>query len=103
MMEYTKGPWEWVEDKFHGGYSGITGRDAEVLYPNCCNDGDDGAAWFEDSPSEADRNLIAAAPDMYEVLNEIISGPTSFFVSMPEHLREVAKEVLALAEGRQPE
>jgi hypothetical protein len=42
--------------------------DAEVLYPDHCNEGDDGDAWFDESPSEADRNLIAAAPDMYEAL-----------------------------------
>lgn len=55
----TPGPWEWNKDRFHDGYSGITGKDnEEVLFPNCCNDGDDGAAWFEDFPGEADRDFF---------------------------------------------
>jgi hypothetical protein len=33
--------------------------DAEVLYPDHCNDGDGGAAWFGEFPSEADAAFIA--------------------------------------------
>ena len=40
----------------------------EVLFPNHKNEGDDGAAWFEDFPSEADANLIAAAPELLDAL-----------------------------------
>jgi len=58
----TPGKWEWNTDRYRGGYSGITGKDnAEVLFPNHCNDGDDGAAWFEDFPNDADRDFIAHA------------------------------------------
>lgn len=58
----TPGPWEWQEDRWNGGYSGMSGaEDASVIYPSHCNDGDDGAAWFDDFPSEADRLFIAAA------------------------------------------
>ncbi len=57
-------PWEWVKDPFNGGYSGIVGKDGmEVLFPNHRNDGDDGDAWFEDFPTEADREFIAHARD----------------------------------------
>lgn len=69
MSKPTPGPWEWSVDRFRGGYSGITGPDgSEVLFPNTANDGDTGAAWFEDFPSDADRALIAAAPAMGEAL-----------------------------------
>lgn len=63
--KHTSGPWEWVPDRFRGGYSGLVGPDgAEVLFPNHANDGDEGAAWFEDFPTAADARLIAAAPDL---------------------------------------
>jgi hypothetical protein len=65
----TPGPWDWSEDKWHGGYSGIcgpvvNGACLEVLYPDHCNDGDDGAAWFEDSPSEADRKVLTESREI---------------------------------------
>lgn len=55
----TPGPWEWTEDRYWCGYSGIVGKDnAEVLYPSHSNDGDDGAAWFDDLPSETDCEFM---------------------------------------------
>ena len=66
-MNYTPGPWEWTEYIYRGGKGGIVGKDgAEVLFPNHCNDGDDGDAWFDESPNEADRKLIIAAPALVE-------------------------------------
>jgi len=68
-MKHTPGPWRWLEDRFWGGYSGIVGKDDQsVLFADHANDGDDGAAWFEEFPSEADRHLIAAAPEMLDAL-----------------------------------
>jgi len=62
----TPGPWEWQTDDWNGGYSGLAaGSDASVnvLYPDHCNEGDSGAAWFsEDTLSAADASLIAHAP-----------------------------------------
>lgn len=75
-MSHTPGPWKWVTDNFRGGYAGLVGRvgqnQQEVLFPNHANDGDEGAAWFEDFPSEADRNLIAAAPDLLEACERLL-------------------------------
>jgi hypothetical protein len=72
-MEYTPAPWEWNEDRFNGGYSGITNAAGEeVLFPNCRNEGDDGEAWFEEFPNEADRILIAAAPELLEHLELLV-------------------------------
>ena len=69
MTNHTPSPWQWLEDDWWGGYSGLYGPDDEaVLIPDHCNDGDDGAAWFEEYPSEADRLLMQASPDMLEAL-----------------------------------
>lgn len=58
----TPGPWEWLEDTWNGGYKGIIGpNDREVLFPDHRNDGDDGDAWFDEFPSEADREFIIEA------------------------------------------
>ena len=98
MSKFTRGPWEWVEDRWHGGYTGICGaNNQEVLFPNHCNDGDDGDAWFEDLPSEADRNLIAAAPDLYDVLRGLIDDETNFI--WENDLIRMAKAALAKANG----
>ncbi len=64
--QHTPGPWEWSEDKWRGGYSGLYGPNGEdVVVPQHCNDGDDGAAWFDDEVlTEPNARLIAAAPDL---------------------------------------
>lgn len=69
----TPGPWEWNTERFKGGWSGITGKDnAEILFPNHCNDGDDGYAWFEDFPNDADAAFIAhAREDIPALLAEV--------------------------------
>ena len=47
------------------------------------------------------KPVYQAAPEMYEILTEIISGPTSFFVKMPDHLREWACEILSQIEEKE--
>lgn len=97
--KWTKGPWFWNEDRWNGGYSSITGADdVDVLRPNHCNDGDDGAAWFEDYPSDADRALIVSAPDLFEALEAILP----YAANMLEHDHPVvakARAALQRAEG----
>ena len=67
----TPGKWMWTEDKFRCGYSGIAADDGcDVLYPNCANDGDEGAAWFEDLPIPEDGEFIAHAPQDITTLTE---------------------------------
>ena len=59
----TPGEWMWTEHPTRCGYSGIAAEDTcEVLYPNAANDGDEGAAWFEDLPIPADAEFIVHAP-----------------------------------------
>lgn len=71
--------WYWSEDKYHGGYSGLFDEDDNpVCVPQCENDGDDGAAWFntdgdagEETLTEWNATLIAAAPEMLELLKTL--------------------------------
>jgi len=73
-MSITPGPWEWVEDRFRGGYRGIVGANGvEVLFSDCANDGDEGAAWFETFPSEDDRVAIGAVPELLAACKEAVA------------------------------
>ena len=69
----TPGPWQWDINSYRGGFSGISSRkDVEVLYPDHCNDGDDGAAWFASFPSAQDADFIVQArADVPALLAEI--------------------------------
>ncbi len=91
----TPGKWMWTEDKLRCGYAGIAAEDGcDVLYPNCANDGDEGAAWFEDLPIPEDAQFIVRAPEDVTTLTkalrvavaalekiEILSGPTSIGIA----------------------
>lgn len=93
-QNHTPGPWQWVRNHFWDGYSGIVGPDnQEVLFPNTANDGDDGAAWFADFPSEADANLIIAAPDLLEAVYQLLKCNDAAS-------QQWAREAIAKAEGR---
>jgi len=60
----TQGEWGWNTDHLHGGYSGLYSQDTPVCVPNACNDGDEGAAWFEEYLTGEDASFIAHAPKM---------------------------------------
>lgn len=104
MSKFTPGPWRWMENKYRGGYSGLCGAEnIAVLFPNSCNDGDDGDAWFEDFPSEADANLIAAAPEMYEALQTVFEewNDNDGFSSLDRTMKSynAIRKALAKADG----
>ena len=108
LSKHTPGPWKWVKNKWRGGYSGIEGpNNEEVLFPNHCNDGDEGDAWFEDSPSEADRNMIKAAPDMYEALKELMDALEKLAGGLPDSTITgpyfKMRDAIASVEGRTAE
>lgn len=74
-IKHTPGPWYWLENRFWGGFSGLYDEAGnEVLVANTSNEGDTGAAWFEDFPSEADRKLIAAAPELLAACQKIVDA-----------------------------
>jgi hypothetical protein len=110
--KFTPGDWHWNEDKWNGGWSGLySDNDTPVLVPQSCNDGDDGAAWFatveeadEEGLADADRALIAAAPELYEALQgtvRILDALLSEgFTGYVEDSRKV-KAALAKARGEQ--
>jgi len=77
--KFTKGPWEWHIDRHNDGYYGLYANDEPVVYPQRCNDGDDGLAWFstdedyygETALKQADADLIACVPEMYAMLESV--------------------------------
>ena len=108
-MSHTPGPWEWIKDTFHGGYSGLIApgasyaSDVPVILPNHCNDGDSGDAWFEDYPSEADRNLIAGAPDLLAACEMALKVGISYPLDTPSridsHTEQILRAAIAKAKG----
>ena len=96
--EWTKGPWHVDEQNCHAGNVATCHGDAdtwfEVWSPN----------WSEGIDQEANAHLIAAAPELYEALDEladlmqgVIEGdykPDSFTL-------QVAKAALAKARGEE--
>lgn len=105
-MKQTR--WEWVEDPQNGGYSGLFTEDGDdVVVPQCANDGDDGRAWFEEI-SDADRDLIAAAPEMLADYKRIVAvasvradtGSVSYLLERLCHCREIAIAAIAKAKGQ---
>jgi len=75
MTVHTPGPWEWHDDRFWGGKSGLfNDRGEPVCVPNCSNDGDTGAAWFDEMLTDDDARLIAAAPDLLAACRAFIES-----------------------------
>ena len=73
--EYTPGPWEWVSDM-----SGLWQEDApgEMIMGVFCEGmisdyESDVTMKLDQEPSKANANLIAAAPDLLETLQDILS------------------------------
>jgi hypothetical protein len=93
-MDYTKGPWEWVQ--YHDAHTALI-RTANL------NPGDKRTVLFHAAAWEilpADKNLIKAAPDMYEALKawqEYLVNPDCGRLSEAQILTDKA---LRKAEGR---
>jgi hypothetical protein len=101
--KFTKGPWHWSPYKDVDGFYGLYSGDQPVVYPQRCNDGDDGNAWFstdesyygETALTEADSHLIAAAPEMYDMLASIENDDNK----IPAWLWDKIQATLAKARG----
>lgn len=111
--KFTKGPWRWVEDRNTGGFYGLYAGDNPVVYPQRCNDGDDGLAWFstdesyygETALTEADAALIARAPEMYEMLERLqafcdeVTAENTTLYGEAKRLESAVDALLAKARG----
>jgi len=106
-LKHTPGPWYWAEDRWHGGYSGLfqdgAGHgDADVVVPQCENDGDDGAAWFEEI-TPANARLIAAVPDLLKVCKtaySLIISPSHVSIDTANEVALELKDAIAKAEDK---
>ena len=106
--KFTPGNWHWREDKWNGGWSGLySDGDTPVLVPQSCNDGDDGDAWFatvdeadEEGLTDADRALIAAAPELFTTLKAIVdTEDDGLFEMLGDEFCGQIDRVLAKARG----
>jgi len=86
----TEGTWLWTYSPYWEARMSLEAStfgesNKNVCSPDCCNDGDEGAAWFsEESLSNEDAKAIAAVPELLEVYKaalkltkEGLSSPTA--------------------------
>ena len=113
--KFTPAPWCWVHYKDVDGFYGLYSGDQPIVYPQRCNDGDDGNAWFstdesyygETALTEADAHLIAAAPEMYDFIKKVFDIQKNHYgYAMELHmamikLAEESELLLAKARGEQ--
>ena len=67
MNKFTSGPW-YSESKDHNGQCIVRNEDLEVC--TCWHHG----VWSIEKEMAANAKLIAAAPELYEVLKELLSS-----------------------------
>ena len=88
IAKFTKGPW--VVDGKYSTFMAITSGNEVVCDVSCCHDG------FHIKPNEkekANAQLIACAPDMYEILERLVNN-SSFQSNMPfesEEMEQILK------------
>ena len=92
-MEYTKGEWKVIQKKaskvpFFDGFT-LSVEGGKLLIALC-----DREKWDNKKQRLANAHLIAAAPDMYEALKEILT------YDKIEYFKAKWVEALAKAEGR---
>src|ERR1700743_2660751 len=95
----TPGPWEWTADRWRGGYSGLSNdAGAEIVYPQTANDGDTGAAWFEEM-AEDDAALIAHAradiPFLLAEIERLTAARDAAYADGAKDMREKCAEIAA--------
>ncbi len=102
---FTPGPWEW-EASGHYGYSVLWNPEKreEVINTGGINDGDTPITWMGEEMTEQNKNLIAAAPDMYDALWEAIelsdrTLPPSGRTPECQRVYDIVRAALAKAEG----
>lgn len=105
MNGYTKGPWHWEFNQMREvrGPISPTHIDNDPDYHawiDCdvclCAQGHDTPAYFDQPPEVANANLIAAAPELYEALEELVAA---IQMIAPEAHCDPAVKALAKARG----
>lgn len=95
-MKHTKGPWKWAYLKTYGG------RLIGLYGVNIIEYAEHEGMWFatyDDEINQANANLIAAAPELYEALETVINDvePTEFALS--SRVRNMIDTALKKARG----
>ena len=101
MTGHTKGPWEFDPPHDNGTYEGAFYSGDEAV----CKFGDSETFYNTcgDAPSTANAHLIAAAPDMYEALKELVRIDNSYeqvTASMESAAFDAAEKAISKAEGK---
>jgi len=101
-MNYTKGEWQFTlnTDKKHSEIDIFSQEGKGVKYIGTIN-----AIWLSNEEKLANAHLIAAAPDMYEALEDIIKQAEKSHMMLPPDLADsikvFGKQALAKAEGKE--
>ena len=109
MREFTPGPWEVITEYMkEKGYEGFVKRQAVVRREKGEFQGEDTlwtiAEMNWSNPVEANAHLIAAAPEMYEALSELVDlveGIISGDYKPDSFTTQPGRKALTKAEGRQ--
>lgn len=89
-VKFTNGPWRWDADR-------LVSEDEWVLSPEY----DSHSGWAYIDACDEDKNLIAAAPELYSALSSLLSRTSNDADAKhwwPD-AQKVAKEALAKARG----
>ena len=101
MIKFTKGPWKMVENSWE--YTTIYSNDSEICTLNI-NDATEDNEIELSQVMEANAHLIAAAPDLYEALEEIINSEwmvTHDWGGDRNSVMEKGRKALAKARGKE--
>lgn len=79
--KFTPGPWSFIQEN-HIQYALLRAEDKRICI-------------FKSRPEEYDANLIAAAPDLYEALDNLENDDGS----IPDHAWKLVQAALAKARG----
>ena len=96
MNKHTKGPWYLTVERLHGVYV-----ESRPLSDNGCGEGDCICVVTKDEdtlPTIANANLIAAAPELLEALEELVEAT---LIIAPEASCKPALAAIAKAKGEQ--
>ena len=96
MSRHTPGPWHWVDQGFE---SDLLPKLCDSAGAEICNFGDRTLYQQKpgESPNDPDKNLIAAAPELLEALENLENDAGQ----IPEHAWKIVKAAIARAKGEQ--